>query len=207
MSTLEELMTAGQVLTSCSDSATVRRATQLLQTAPEQPEVWELCLSLLQPEVSADLSFLCAVLLYEKTKKEVNSMSTAQRETLRAYLTANLAANFPPATCRKLCQIFAFITLALSAPFLESLGQFPLPIALEILSSVPSLLSEFHFSDNSKRIFANEVKSHSSKLASFLLEAVRQPNLCTCAADVIKDLSEMQFAVLQNCALVQALLR
>ena len=204
---VEEFIQAGRVLAHSCDSAEVQKASDFLENAKNRPETWQACLGLLQPSSPADLSLLCAVLLYEKTKKELNALGAEERLGLKRYVEGLIFAGFPLGTTRKLCQIFAFVSLAVSADFIEEIVRFDTEIAFEILSCVPLLLGEYRFPDSTRREFAQKVRKSSQFVLNLLSKALTQPAQCLSAAEVLKDWSQMQLPVLQHLPLVQALLK
>ena len=203
---VEELVRAGQILTCGGDSVEVRRASEFLEKVKDRAETWQLCLSLLQPSTSADLSLLCAVLLYEKTRRELNALDIEKRLELKAYLAGLISAGFPRATARKLCQVYTLVGLAVSSVFIEEVLRLEPEMAFEVLSCVPTLLAEYRFPDSTKREFAQQLSLHSQRLLDLLAAALLHPSQCLPAAEVLKDWSQMQLPVLQHLGLVQALL-
>lgn len=203
----EELIQAGRVLAYGGDSAAVLKASDLLERAQDRPETWQACLGLLQPASPAELSLLCAVLLYEKTKKDLNALEEDGRFELKRYVAGLISAGFPPATTRKLCQVYALVSLALSSAFIEEILTFDPEIAFEILSCVPTLLGEYRFSDSTRREFAQSVRKCSQSLLDLLATALLRPAQCRSAAEVLTDWSPMQLPVLQHLPTVQALLQ
>lgn len=203
----EDLIQAGRVLAYGGDSAAVQKASDLLEKAKDRPETWQVCLGLLQPSSPAELSLLCAVLLYEKTRKELNGLEENQRLELKRYIVGLISAGFPLATTRKLCQIFALVGLALSTAFIEEILRFDPEIAFEILSCVPTLLGECRFPDSTRRELAQNVRKYSKSMLDLLASALLHPAQCHSAAEVLKDWSPMQLPVLQHLPTVQALLK
>lgn len=203
---VEELVRAGQILACGGDSAEVRRVSEFLEQVKDRAETWQMCLSLLQPSTSADLSLLCAVLLYEKTRRELNGMDIEKRLELKAYLGGLISAGFPRGTAKKLCQCYTLVGLAVSSAFIEEVLTLDPEMAFEVLSCVPTLLAEYRFPDSTKREFSQQLSLHSQRLLDLLAAALLHPSQCLPAAEVLKDWSQMQLPVLQHLGLVQALL-